>query len=197
MKPKATSDAAASTRDKLIDAAFAVVAREGFDKASVKDIAREAGLTPGLLHYHFASRDALLEAALRKALAAYQEESRRRRDTTPREKQLDAYFASARRASVTDQDFFRVRLAFAAKALAEPALAQVLRELNHAASEEMALAFAAARGAAKPNARERALAATLKASFDGIMLAWLNDPEFPLAEAGRTLETAVRAALKA
>jgi AcrR family transcriptional regulator len=194
---KAKPDTAATTRDKLIDAAFAVVAREGFDKASVKEIAKEAGLAPGLLHYHFATRDALLEAALRKSLAAYQDDSRQRRSTTTRDRQLDAYFASARAASLSDKDFFRVRLSFAAKALAEPALAAVLRELNLAAAEEMALTFAAARGAARPTARERALAATLKAAFDGIMLAWLTDPSFPIAEAGKTLEQAVRTALRA
>jgi AcrR family transcriptional regulator len=194
---KAKPDTASTTRDKLIDAAFAVVAREGFDKASVKEIAKEAGLAPGLLHYHFASRDALLEAALRKSLSAYQDETRLRRAHTPQHKQLDAYFASARAASVSDQNFFRVRLSFAAKALAEPALAAVLRELNLAAAEEMALTFAAARGAARPTARERALAATLKAAFDGIMLAWLNDPAFPISEAGKTLEQAVRGALPA
>jgi AcrR family transcriptional regulator len=197
MTPKAKPDPTPSTRDKLIDAAFAVVAREGFDKASVKEIAKEAGLAPGLLHYHFATRDALLEAALRKSLAAYQDESRRRRAANPQNRQLDAYFASARAASISDKDFFRVRLAFAAKALAEPALASVLRELNLAAAEEMALTFAAARGANRPTARERALAATLKAAFDGIMLAWLNDPAFPISEAGKTLEQTVRAALQA
>lgn len=37
-----------STRNKLIEAALVVVAREGLEPASVKSIAAEAGLTPGL-----------------------------------------------------------------------------------------------------------------------------------------------------
>src|SRR5882757_6216088 len=82
-----------ATRDRLIAAAFRVVAREGLEGASVKSIAAEAGVTPGLLHYHFPTRDALLVAALRQAQADYQDRSRRRRETATPEDLLSASFA--------------------------------------------------------------------------------------------------------
>lgn len=191
MKAKLPAGTETSTRDKLIDAAFAVVARDGFDRASVKSIAAEAGVAPGLLHYHFPTREAVLEAALRRALGEYLERSRLRRERLPPEKQIDAFFSDARASVANEREFFRVRLAFAVKALADPALASVLRELNAAAVEETAKTFAAARGG-KPTAKDRATAATLKACFDGLMLAWLNDPSFPLDAAGAVLEKAVR-----
>jgi hypothetical protein len=50
--------APATTRERLIAAAFAVVAREGLEGASVKRIAAQAKVTAGLLRYHFPSRDA-------------------------------------------------------------------------------------------------------------------------------------------
>ena len=41
-----------------------LIAREGLHDVRVARIAREAGVSPSLLHYHFASRDALLAEAL-------------------------------------------------------------------------------------------------------------------------------------
>ena len=159
---------------------------------SVKCIAAEAGVTPGLLHYHFLTRDALLEAALRRALDEYLARSRLRRQQTPADKQAAAFFESVRATLNSDRDIFRVRLCFAAKALSSPTLAVVLRDLNAASVDETALTFAAARGHEVASGRDRLLAATLKAAFDGFMLTWLVDSSFPIAEAGRLLELTVR-----
>ena len=41
-----------------------LIAREGIDNVRIARIATEAGVSAGLVHYHFASRDALLEEAL-------------------------------------------------------------------------------------------------------------------------------------
>jgi AcrR family transcriptional regulator len=51
-------------RDRLLDAAVRLIAREGIDNVRIARIAIEAGVSAGLVHYHFASRDALLEEAL-------------------------------------------------------------------------------------------------------------------------------------
>ena|SRR5579872_5778218 len=45
--------------EQIIDAALRVFARKGFTKATNKDIAREAGITPGLIYYYFESKEAL------------------------------------------------------------------------------------------------------------------------------------------
>jgi AcrR family transcriptional regulator len=49
---------------RLIDAAFAVMARTGDIEPSVRDIVREAGLSNQAFYRHFASKDDLLFAAL-------------------------------------------------------------------------------------------------------------------------------------
>ena len=56
--PKVVED----RREQIIDAAMRVFAQKGFLKATNKDIAREAGITPGLIYYYFESKDALLNA---------------------------------------------------------------------------------------------------------------------------------------
>jgi AcrR family transcriptional regulator len=51
-------------REQIIDAAMRVFAQKGFTKATNKDIAREAGITPGLIYYYFESKEAVLNAIL-------------------------------------------------------------------------------------------------------------------------------------
>lgn len=47
-------------RGQIVRAASAVLARQGYGDTSLKDVAREAGVAPGLLHYYFESKQELL-----------------------------------------------------------------------------------------------------------------------------------------
>jgi AcrR family transcriptional regulator len=47
-------------RDAILRAASAVLGRRGYAATSLKEIAREAGVAPGLLHYYFESKEELL-----------------------------------------------------------------------------------------------------------------------------------------
>jgi AcrR family transcriptional regulator len=58
--PKVVED----RRDQIIDAAMRIFAQKGFARATNKDIAREAGITPGLIYYYFESKEALLKAII-------------------------------------------------------------------------------------------------------------------------------------
>ncbi|HZU70163.1 MAG TPA: TetR/AcrR family transcriptional regulator [Ktedonobacteraceae bacterium] len=51
-------------REQIIDAAMHVFAEKGFVRATNKDIAREAGITPGLIYHYFESKEALLRAII-------------------------------------------------------------------------------------------------------------------------------------
>ena len=53
-----------SARARILDAAVKLIAREGINDVRIARIAMEAGVSASLLHYHFASRDALLAEAL-------------------------------------------------------------------------------------------------------------------------------------
>ena len=176
-----------STRDKLIDATFRVIARDGLDAASVKAIATEAGVAPGLMHYHFASKEAALAAAMQRSVDQFVARGAARRAGLPPERQLAAYIADVRGSIERDRDFYRVRLALAARALAHPPTAALLAAQTAAAVEETALALAAAAGEA-PGERHRAIAHLLKATFDGFMLATLGNPDFPIGAVADLIE---------
>src|SRR5262245_9788409 len=51
-------------REQIMEAALRVFAQKGFDKATNKDIAHEAGITAGLIYHYFKSKEELLKAAL-------------------------------------------------------------------------------------------------------------------------------------
>ena len=181
---------AGSTRDKLIDAAFRVVARDGLEAASVKTIAAEAGVAPGLMHYHFASKNAVIEAALERSVAAFQARGEERRAQLPPGDQLAAFIADTRAAIEGERDFYKVRLALAARALVTPATAALLARQTAVAVAETAAVLAAAQGVAV-TARHREIGRLLKAIFDGVMLAAIIDADFPVARAADLLEAAI------
>ena len=51
-------------RQQLIESTIAVLARKGYASLTVADVAREAGLSPGIVIFHFNSKDELLAAVL-------------------------------------------------------------------------------------------------------------------------------------
>src|SRR2546429_9455331 len=58
------ADRSTKTRDKILQAAFSVLSREGYENSSIKEIAEEAGVAQGLVHYYFKSKQQLVLAVL-------------------------------------------------------------------------------------------------------------------------------------
>jgi AcrR family transcriptional regulator len=62
--------AEAQRRDEILAAAYAVAVKRGLAGLTVRGVAAEAGLSHGLVHFHFRTKDALLAALLEHAVAA-------------------------------------------------------------------------------------------------------------------------------
>jgi AcrR family transcriptional regulator len=52
------------TRQRILEAAFRTLSRRGYENTTIKDIAEEAGVAPGLVHYYFKSKQELVLAVL-------------------------------------------------------------------------------------------------------------------------------------
>src|SRR5438445_9413790 len=63
--PNVQTPAAQERAQHIIEAASAVMGRKGYDGTSMKDIAAEAGVAQGLIHYYFGSKEDLLVAVVR------------------------------------------------------------------------------------------------------------------------------------
>lgn len=66
-------DVSAQRVPQILDAALTVFARRGIEAASVEDIAREAGVSKGLVFKYFASRDDLIVSFVRHFFAMMME----------------------------------------------------------------------------------------------------------------------------
>jgi AcrR family transcriptional regulator len=62
---------------QIVAAATRVIARQGYARTSLNDIAREAGMSKGAVHYHFPSKEALVAKVLETACDAVAERTRR------------------------------------------------------------------------------------------------------------------------
>ena len=62
----------AVSSQQIVDAAIRVLARQGYAKTSLLDIAKEAGMSKGALHYHYPTKEALIHAVLETACNAVQ-----------------------------------------------------------------------------------------------------------------------------
>lgn len=90
-----------NSRQAILDSAVRVLAREGMHGARVEEIAADAGVSLGLLNYHFGGRRSLLRAGLVAGL-------QRRPDFA--DASLDEMLARALRASELDVDgWWRIR----------------------------------------------------------------------------------------
>jgi AcrR family transcriptional regulator len=57
----------AISSQQIIEAAIRVMAREGYARTSLLEIAKEAGMSKGALHYHYPTKEALIHAVLETA----------------------------------------------------------------------------------------------------------------------------------
>ena len=71
-KPRRTASREARRR-QLIDATMKCIARKGMSSTTLGDVAREAGLSQGIVNLHFESKDNLLKETLRALAHEYRE----------------------------------------------------------------------------------------------------------------------------
>jgi AcrR family transcriptional regulator len=70
---KAATAKGEATRTGILDASEILFARNGYQGTSLRDIAQEAGVRMGLVHYHFGNKHLILEAALDRKLGLLRE----------------------------------------------------------------------------------------------------------------------------
>lgn len=56
---------------RILDAAADLIAHYGYDKTTVSDIARDAGISKGAIYLHFNTKDALFESLLKREMRRY------------------------------------------------------------------------------------------------------------------------------
>src|SRR5436853_4419176 len=67
------NDRAAATTERIMDAAERLFADHGFEGTSIRDIVEAAKVNLAAIHYHFRSKEALLEAVLTRRISIVNE----------------------------------------------------------------------------------------------------------------------------
>ena len=67
MTPRKASDEKAA---QIMQAALTVLTRQGYARTTIKEVAAEAGVSRGLLHYYFKSKEEMLFMVVRQSVAA-------------------------------------------------------------------------------------------------------------------------------
>jgi TetR/AcrR family transcriptional regulator, transcriptional repressor of bet genes len=116
-------------RRDLVAATLDIVAELGLEKATVREIAKRAGVTPGLIRHYFENKELMFQAAyheiadamLQPALDAAQGEAEAH-------KSLKAYILACFRPPVTNLRNLTLWATFISQLSVEPALAAINRE---------------------------------------------------------------------
>jgi AcrR family transcriptional regulator len=114
-----------SARERVINAAVALAARDGVPALTLDAVAAEAGVSKGGLLYHFASKEALLAGIVESSIDGWQAEIRDEAKSDP-ERRGRAARAYVRAACGPDDDPTR-ELALLAAAALDPRSAQPWR----------------------------------------------------------------------
>jgi TetR/AcrR family transcriptional regulator, transcriptional repressor of bet genes len=193
-KPGFTRAEPDARRLSLIEATARVLAREGASGASVRTIAAEAGVSPGLIAHHFGGVDALIAAtyahvgdqvatALDAAVAAAGDDARAR---------LGAYVAASFSPPIADCALLATWTAFWGLVIAQPAIAG-LHDAQYAQYRAELEQLLAACGLAAAARRRAAIAIT--ALVDGLWLELCLSPAVLDAGEARAIAEAQIAAL--
>lgn len=165
---------------QIVDAAQRCLARDGYANVSIKDIASEAGVAPGLVHYYFSSKEDLLIAAVRETAARYREEffNQLRNYTAPAQGLSNAIEWVSRKFK-DDPAWFLLIMELYNLALHDEKvrseLVAMLREERGLVTEAVSAILAATPEQLGVSADE--LGTLILAVFDGVIIHALIDPE--------------------
>src|SRR3712207_4177549 len=108
-------------RSRIVAATRKLLAKEGYEGATMKRIAREAGVAQGLIHYYFSSKDELLLELLMEVSREYAEENERLAASSPSGKDLaTAALENAKHRASRNPELLRLRYELFALGLRKP-----------------------------------------------------------------------------
>ena len=182
-------------RAQIVRATIRCLARAGYSGLTMKTVAREAGVSQGILHYYFADKRAILVAALEMVMADLDRrvaaaQARGARDARAR---LRALVTACLRLALEEREFWVVFVEFWGEMMHDARL----REINAALYRRMrrqigALVTEGIRAGTFRRVDTVQAAAVILALLDGVSLQLTFEPQaFSVAAAVRVCEDAL------
>ncbi len=181
-------------REQIVRATIRCLAREGYSGLTMKKVARQAGVSQGILHYYFADKRAILVAVLQRVMADLDRrvvrETRGARD--PRQ-QLRALIGACLSVATEAREFWMVFVEFWGEMMHDRTLLRVNAELYERTRRIIgAVVSRGVREGAFRKVLPDEAGAVILALVDGLSLQVTFDPRaFSLARAKRICEDTV------
>jgi len=169
---------ATNKREQIIQAAYKVMSEKGYENASIKDIAHEAGITPGLVHYYFRNKEEVLMELLAAESNQYRTNMEQLQSKLPSMDLAQAAINEPKDRVERQPEWYRLRYELFALGLRNPAVSPGVNALLENANVGIT---AILNHISKASEEERtAVAAILLACFDGLALQKMLNPAFDL-----------------
>lgn len=186
-------------RQQMVQAAVAVMAAKGWNETSIDEVTRAAGVSRGLVSYHFKDKTDLLSAVLASCRAAFNEAVSAASGVTDDEPERLRRVVRAALFQIRENPVnYQVFLHFAANAGSHPELGEQIRTLysEYRAVITHGIAVGQHHGVYRAELDPVAAAAQIAAAIMGLALQWLTDPDaYPFEVAARQTEEMILAFL--
>lgn len=189
-------DSTEERRTRILDAAEACFVRHGFHRATMHDVAAEAGMSPGNLYRYFPSKDAIVAGLAERDRAAVAEDFSGI-ETAP---DLMRAFAVLARRHLAEAPAEKAVLCLEmwAEATRNPAMAAICRDFEHEIAARLSGLYRRQQARAEqpvPGADPEALARLAMVMADGLMVRRALSPEFDPGTVVDAMLTLIGAAL--
>jgi AcrR family transcriptional regulator len=172
------------TRAGILAAAYSVLSQRGIEQTTIKEVARLAGVAPGLVHYYFASKDLLLQEVLQEAGQRYVAIIEQMLTLPPR-KLAKEIFQEPQTRLAEEPEWYRFRYELLAIGLHNEAVTPSARMMLEKGRECIASMIQRITG---HGAGGEELSAILMSCFDGLAIQKIIDPSFDIDRAFKTLQ---------
>ncbi len=187
------------TRERIIAAASKVLAEKGYDATTLREISREAQAGPGLVHYYFGGKDALLVEVLQATGQQFHQRMEHLIQTVPADQSFTVLLAQLSERVGQEPEVYRLRYESFSLGLHNPIIAPAVRERLAQRREEISSVMAKilenmerTEGKKGPSVDPTILASLLLSLFDGLALQKILDPTFDLDASYQLLERMLR-----
>src|SRR4051812_6709044 len=190
---RAVKKKSGETKAKILAAAYSVLAQRGIEQATIKEVARLAGVAPGLVHYYFASKDVLLREVLQEAGQRYATLIEQMLSLPPG-KLAKEIFQEPRTRLVEEPEWYRFRYELLTIGLHNEAVTPSARMMLKKGRECIASMIQRITGTGRGGEE---LSAVLMSCFDGLAIQKVIDPAFDIDAAYKTFQKIFRPVFEA
>src|ERR1700692_4503671 len=187
------------TRERIIAAASKVLSEKGYDATTLREISREAQAGPGLVHYYFGGKDALLVEVLQAAGQHFHQRMEHLIQQAPGDQSLEVFLTQLYERVGQEAEVYRLRYESFSLGLHNPVIAPAVRERlpqrrggNGSVMAKILENTKRTEGSKGSSVDPKLLAALLLSLFDGLALQKIMDPTFDLDASYQLLERMLR-----